>query len=379
LIQAFLVDDEEHALTILELFLERIGGVEVIGRSNNGFDALRQLRELKPDVLFLDIEMPEMNGIELAEILRNQGSDVHLIFATAYDQYALQAFDQAAIDYILKPLEMDRLSKTVARLTRELEKTGKERSQAVMTAAPVEPPRFLIRLMGPYYAGAEGGSPIKWRTNKEKEVLAYLSAQSDFRSHRDRIIEDVWPDEKYDKAKVYLHTCISLLRKHMKQSQLEGIIKYEDERYYLDPERIDVDVRSFKQHLQGLKQTGEPTLQEIENALSYHSGQLLQDEDYPWASHEAEALERSASEWRLALGELYLGSGQYDKAAATAETAIEHSPYEEEAYRLLMRAYHGLGKNHEVHLTYLNLVIRLEELQIKPSKLSRKLYEDCCT
>jgi|GEM_PF-3781461 len=91
--------------------------------------------------------------------------------------------------------------------------------------------------------------------------------------------------------------------------------------------------------------------------------------------YEAEALEQSASEWRLALGELYLGSGHYDKA----EAEIERSPYEEEAYRLLMRAYHGLGRNHEVHLTYLNLASRLEEMQIKPSTLSRKLYEDCCT
>ncbi len=71
MITAFLVDDEEHALTILELFLQRSGEVEVIGRSNNGFDAIRQLGELKPDVLFLDIEMPEMNGLELAEVVRN--------------------------------------------------------------------------------------------------------------------------------------------------------------------------------------------------------------------------------------------------------------------------------------------------------------------
>ena len=116
MITAFLVDDEDHALAILELFLQRSGEVEVIGRSNNGFDAIRQLGDRKPDVLFLDIEMPEMNGLELAEIVRNANTDVQIVFVTAYDQNAISAFDRAAFDYLLKPLEANRLAKTIARL-----------------------------------------------------------------------------------------------------------------------------------------------------------------------------------------------------------------------------------------------------------------------
>lgn len=380
MIQAFLVDDEEHALNILELFLERIGGVEVIGRSNNGFDAIRQLESLKPDVLFLDIEMPEMNGIELAERLRNDRSDVRIIFVTAYDQYAISAFELAAIDYILKPLEMERLVKTVARINKELDRHRGDAGLAANNAVPslAEAPRLTIRLMGQYSAGIEGKAGIRWRTNKEKELLAYLASRNEYRAHRDQIIEDLWPEENFDKAKVYLHTSVSLLRKHLKQIDLDGIVKYENERYFLDKDQVDVDVPSFKKHLQELKQLEKPTPRDIERALLFHKGPLLKDEDYLWADYDAELLERTAAEWRLALGGFYWESGEYDKVAETAELAIERSPYDEEAYRLLMKSYNGLGKNYLVHSVYHRLTDKLEELQIKPSELTLKLYEECC-
>lgn len=68
--------------------------------------------------------------------------------------------------------------------------------------------------------------------------------------HRDRIIEDLWPDDPYLKAKVYLHTCISLIRKHLKQLGLDGVVVYEKERYVLEASRIEVDVLCFKKELQ---------------------------------------------------------------------------------------------------------------------------------
>ncbi|WP_256762059.1 response regulator [Cohnella sp. WQ 127256] len=381
MIQAFIVDDEEHALNILELFLERIGGVEVIGRSNNGFDALHQLLALKPDVLFLDIEMPEMNGIELAEIIRNDNSDVQIIFVTAYDQYAISAFEQAAIDYILKPLELDRLSKTITRLRKEIGNLGmfsKEQSKkedSLVVARDAEP-KLSIRLLGQYLVEVEGGPRLKWRTSKEKELLAYLAIHGDSRVHRDHIIEDLWPDDNYNKAKVYLHTCISLIRKNIKQLGLSGILRYENERYFLDPDRVEVDVKEYQKWMKNLKGTDNLTPHDIEKALTYHQGMLLTDEDYVWAEQEAELLDNSTAQWQIVLAESYLKMQEYDKAIEIALRTIDYSPYNEESYRLLMRGYQRLGRNDQVLLVYRRLTQKLDELQIKPSMITIQLYEE---
>lgn len=376
MIKAFLVDDEEHALNILELFLQRTGEVEVIGRSNNGFDAIRKLKMLRPDVLFLDIEMPEMNGLELAEILRNDNSDVQIVFVTAYDQYAISAFEHAAIDYILKPLEMDRLSKTISRLQKENTKSGAVADHAAIINETSQTSKLTIRLFGQFLAEIDGGPRMKWRTSKEKELLAYLAVQEDNRVHRDLIIDNVWPEDSYQKAKVYLHTCISLLRKNMKQLGFDGVLKYENERYFLDPEQVEIDVRIFRGHLNGLKKMDHPNCAEIEQALLLYAGPLLKYEDYMWAEQEMELLDKSAAQWRASLTEMYFYLQEYDKAVAMAELTIDHSPYEEEAYRLLLKGYHYLGRNDQVLSVYRRLSHKLEELQIKPSEKTTKLYEE---
>ncbi|QJD84546.1 response regulator [Cohnella herbarum] len=376
MIKAFVVDDEEHALNILELFLQRTGEVEVIGRSSNGFDAIRKLKMLRPDVLFLDIEMPEMNGLELAEIVRNDNNDVQIVFVTAYDQYAISAFEHAAIDYILKPLEMDRLAKTIARIQKENARSGIVAEHAALVNEAPDAPMLTIRLFGQYFAGIDDGPRMKWRTSKEKELMAYLAVQEDSRVHRDLIIENLWPEDSFHKAKVYLHTCISLLRKNMKQLGFDGVLKYENERYYLDPERVEIDVRIFREHLNRLKKLESPDCAEIEQALLLYEGPLLKDEDYVWAEQEMEQYDKSASQWRSTLTEAYIKLREYDKAVTMAELTIDHSPYEEGAYRLLMKGYHCLGRNDQVLSVYRRLAHKLEELQIKPSEMTTKLYEE---
>lgn len=380
MIQAFLVDDEEHALHILELFLTRIGGVEVIGRSSNGFDTLQQLQTLQADVIFLDIEMPEMNGIELAERIRSNDPHLQIIFATAYDQYAIHAFEHAAIDYILKPLEMDRLTKTVARIQREKDKLGTRadyRHEQLQQEESSNSSRLHIQMLGTFTAKNEAGVKLKWRTSKEKELLAYLSLQHQHRAHRDQIIEDMWPDEDYNKAKVYLHTCISLIRRNLKALELEHILKYENERYYLDVSRIDVDVTQFKQ-LTVNTMIDSLLVEDLEAALSHVHGSLLREEDYVWSGHEAESLDKAIGEWRLILAEKYYAQGDYEQSVRVAEEAIDLFLYDERAYRLIMKCYQCMGENDQVHIIYTKLLNRLKELQIKPSEATIQLYDQIC-
>lgn len=114
-IKAIIVDDEKNALEVLEWLLATYcPEVELIGIFQSGEEVLEAISNLMPDVLFLDVEMPKMNGLELIEKLPNR--DFDLVFTTAYDQFAIKAFKLAALNYLLKPIDPEELMTTVARI-----------------------------------------------------------------------------------------------------------------------------------------------------------------------------------------------------------------------------------------------------------------------
>jgi two-component system LytT family response regulator len=111
--RAIIVDDEELARQVLREQIGNAGGVEIVGECANGFEAVKAVTEMKPDLLFLDIQMPKLDGFEVLELIEDR--TVSVIFVTAYDQYALKAFDAHAVDYLLKPFAQDRLKKALAK------------------------------------------------------------------------------------------------------------------------------------------------------------------------------------------------------------------------------------------------------------------------
>ena len=115
---ALIADDEPHLAEHLRARLAVLWpGLEVLPLAANGIDALRALEEVEPAIALLDIRMPGLTGLEIAQ---RAGSRTHVVFVTAYDQYAADAFDQEAVDYLLKPVTDERLARTVERLQRKL-------------------------------------------------------------------------------------------------------------------------------------------------------------------------------------------------------------------------------------------------------------------
>jgi len=104
-LRAVLVDDERLARDELGYLLGRVGGVEVIGQAGNGDEALSTIDRLHPDVVFLDVQMPGLTGFEVARRMVDKRAASHIIFVTAYDQYAIEAFEVNAVDYLLKPVD----------------------------------------------------------------------------------------------------------------------------------------------------------------------------------------------------------------------------------------------------------------------------------
>ncbi|HVZ22457.1 MAG TPA: LytTR family DNA-binding domain-containing protein [Vicinamibacterales bacterium] len=115
---AVLVDDEALARDELGFLLGQVGGVQVVGQAENGIEAVGTISRLKPDVVFLDVQMPGLTGFEVARRLIDDETPSHIVFVTAYDQHAIEAFEVNAIDYLLKPVDPARLEIAIQRARR---------------------------------------------------------------------------------------------------------------------------------------------------------------------------------------------------------------------------------------------------------------------
>jgi two-component system LytT family response regulator len=126
-----IVDDEELARAVIREYLAAIPDVEIVAECANGFEAVKAVADLKPDLLFLDVQMPKLDGFEILDLV---GRDVAVVFVTAYDQYALRAFEVHAVDYLLKPVSAERLAAALERV-RERMKRGERLPIHELTAA----------------------------------------------------------------------------------------------------------------------------------------------------------------------------------------------------------------------------------------------------
>ena len=122
-LRTIIVEDEELARNLLKSFLKAAENVEIIAECENGFEGVKMINELKPDLVFLDIQMPKITGFEMLELLEHKPQ---IIFATAYDQYALKAFEYNAADYLLKPYSKERLLEAVEKVAERIKSEGKD-------------------------------------------------------------------------------------------------------------------------------------------------------------------------------------------------------------------------------------------------------------
>lgn len=128
MIRALVVDDEVHAREHLAGLLTASGAVQVVGSCGNALEALRAVRALTPDALFLDVQMPQVSGLQLVSMLDEDRLPC-VVFVTAYDEYAVDAFERDALDYLLKPVQPERLARALEKVARHLE-SGRPRRPA---------------------------------------------------------------------------------------------------------------------------------------------------------------------------------------------------------------------------------------------------------
>lgn len=211
MIRALIVDDEPLARARIRRFLASEKDVEIVGEAGDGSAAIAEARRLKPDVMFLDIQMPETAGLQVVEELANEQMPV-VIFVTAYDRYAIQAFDVHAIDYLLKPYTRERFGRALDRARKQLSNASRaeldQRLMSLLEHAAGGEQRHLQRLMikssGRIYfikadevdwIGAEGNY-VNLHVGREahllRETMSHLATKLDpekfVRIHRSTIV-----------------------------------------------------------------------------------------------------------------------------------------------------------------------------------------------
>src|SRR5665213_4030344 len=136
-LKTLIIDDEPLARQELQYLLERVGGVEILAQGTNGIEAVELIREHRPDLVFLDVQMPGLDGFAvLKKLLDRKMAMPQVVFATAFNQYAVRAFEVNAVDYLLKPFDRKRVLKTIekvrARLAGRTDATGDARLDALL-------------------------------------------------------------------------------------------------------------------------------------------------------------------------------------------------------------------------------------------------------
>lgn len=277
MIRTILIDDEPAILEELKQMLEGDAGYEVVGAYIDADQALRELTLTKPHCAFLDIELPGMNGIELAEVLAKVMPQIEVLFITAYNYYATQAFEVNAVDYILKPVRPERMAKALEKIKRKCQ--AKQRISEKM---------LQIHSFGMFEV-ILNGEVVRWSRTKPKELFAYLLQHEGKWVDKYKACDDLWRDYAPDQARANLQTAVWAVRKLLNDADCsQAKITYSQDRYLLTLTDTYWDLREFKQALQTYAAGGPDAQAAGELAERLYSGLYLQGEDWLWADLERE-------------------------------------------------------------------------------------------
>lgn len=193
-IRTIIIDDEAPAREILRHYLSTISEIEIVAECSDGFSGLKAISEIKPDLIFLDIQMPRLNGFELLEVLTEKPE---VIFTTAYDQYAIKAFEMNAVDYLMKPFPEERLKDAVGKAMDRL--PGKE-SRSGATGTTIEKlPSPLARIVVRKGNGINiiPVDDIRYLEAQDDFVMIYYSSGKALKQQTMKFYEDNLPSDRF--------------------------------------------------------------------------------------------------------------------------------------------------------------------------------------
>ena len=339
-----IIDNEKPALNLLERMLNLCHDVEIIGAFQKPSELLMNLDVLKPDAVILDIEMPGINGIELAMKINEIDPQIDFIFVTAYDHYAVDAFDINAIDYILKPIAEEKLLRSIERLT-------KKRSQRKNPLELNEKTLVFIKMLGTFETTKVGMQPIRWMTAKVEELFAILLLQK-FPISKWALMEMLWPDTQPKKAEQNLYTTVFRLKQTFKEEDLDIAIEVNKGAYKIRLGDIQLDIDMLIKAKSGIEPIN------VEGILKDCKGELLEGKDYLWCYELRQNFYNDYCDIAINAANVSMNEGNLSRCVILLENILKISPYNNKAMKLLDKV-----KSKDISKEIMDQITRIEDQQ----------------
>ncbi|MCU6709916.1 response regulator [Paenibacillus sp. J5C_2022] len=338
MIRVMAVDDESPALRQVERVLRAFTGVDICGLFTDVDEFMARLHAEPVDLVLLDMEMSDSHGLQLAQSIRSIREDICIAFVTAYDEYAVDAFDADAIDYLLKPVTEERMQRTLHRcLQRQLRSEGNAGDR-------VGTKSVTIHCFG-RFAIMTGQEPVRFRNSKSEELLAYLIHHNREPVDKAQIMEALWPGRDPVRTLANLYSTVYQLRKDMEASGLYDVIEQSkggsrSYRLRLSPDHCDL--YEYERLCGQIKSDGFD-LALAERAVELYRGGYLQDHDYGWASLRKTELEFRYEEQLEEIVHAYVQLGRYRSAVPILQTWAERFPFDERIHAKMIALYLLMG------------------------------------
>lgn len=370
MIRVIIVDDEPLALVSMKKHLNEFDNIEVIRTFTTAKDVLKEGPTLDFQVAFLDVEMPGMSGLEVAQLLKTWDKNICIIFVTAYRDYAVQAFDVQSLDYLLKPVSKSRLEITINRIQKLFQKNLS--SEKTRTH---QKPMLQIRCFGEFVVSFDE-KVIHWRTIKSKELFAFLFLQLHMPVPRDNILDSLWSDTDVKKARVQLHTTVSYLRTTLSSYGYTDVIEYANGCYILKLNDFQCDAFDLEDILNTKAETGRLNIEKAEELIQNYHGEFMATMDYAWTTSKANLMNKQFSQLLDELILYYSKNQNLKNRERSLLFALEFNPYSDKIVQQLIQHYTEIGNRAEAIKIYHSFnSLLLTELNVSPSQETTELFQ----
>ncbi|WP_339168253.1 response regulator [Paenibacillus sp. FSL H7-0943] len=344
MLRAIIVDDEELSVKRLKRILSQSGEIDVYETFLNPAVAYAFAKANPIDVAFLDISMPETNGMKLSSLLHELDESIDVVFVTGFDEYALQAFDLSAVDYLLKPVTAERLSKTLEKLKK------------INRNTTVEPTLEVFLFNGlKVYRRTQNRELIKLRSPKTEELFAFLVSKGTV--SREEIIDTLWSGLEPEKAWKNLNSTLYYIRKAIGANY----IKASRNEIHIVESSIYCDLYEFERLLKQIRQTSERHVEWMIQAEGLYTGALLKGKAYEWASSRTRRLEHEYIGLLELAARFHLEQNQQQQALHYFGEIIKLDSLREDIYHEIINLLIELGRMNEAQRKFGQLEEMLQQ------------------
>lgn len=363
MIKVIVVDDEWYNLEEISDLINETGYMEVTRKYQNPIKALEEVDDILPEVAFIDISMPQLDGLALAEKLLEKKPQLVIAFITSWNQFAVQAFDLNAIDYIMKPIKLERFNKMTLKIQKEVLSRREKKTKELRI-------KCFERL-----EASIGGVPVKWERSKAEELFAYLLINHDNYVCKNAIIEQLWSEYEPKKALQLLQTSVCRIRSVFATLSDKVVLNYSGNRYCLMVSDAICDLFEVEQVFSIFNIEDLSTYYLVNKAVNIYGKGFLSQQGYLWSMEKDEEIRRKFIFILNGIIEHYQDEGNHNELINYMKMLATLTPYDDALnYRLILILKQSGNENEAYqHYQWLRHVLKME-YDVPPTEMIERLF-----